>query len=133
MTSHKAPIIDLTVQDVRASAAFYAALGLEVPDVWEEGERSHVQIPDGPMLNSIVLTKGYDPAWGDSSGAVFIFDVADRAAVDAKHAELVDAGYRSHLAPIDAFWGARYAVVDDPDGNHIGIMSPSDHEHEPAP
>ena len=28
--------------------------------------------------------------------------------------------------PYDAFWGARYAVVSDPDGNGVGIMSPVD-------
>jgi uncharacterized glyoxalase superfamily protein PhnB len=28
--------------------------------------------------------------------------------------------------PYDAFWGARYAVVSDPDGNAVGIMSPID-------
>ena len=28
--------------------------------------------------------------------------------------------------PYDAFWGARYAVVSDPDGNGVGIMSPID-------
>ena len=28
--------------------------------------------------------------------------------------------------PIDAFWGSRYAVVVDPDGNRIGLKSPVD-------
>jgi predicted enzyme related to lactoylglutathione lyase len=28
--------------------------------------------------------------------------------------------------PWDAFWGSRYAIVADPDGNHVGIMSPSE-------
>jgi uncharacterized glyoxalase superfamily protein PhnB len=37
----------------------------------------------------------------------------------------VAAGHRSHLAPFDAFWGARYAVVLDPDGNRVGISSPT--------
>ena len=37
------------------------------------------------------------------------------------------------LAPIDAFWGARYAIVDDPDGNHVGIMGPQDRSHEDVP
>jgi uncharacterized glyoxalase superfamily protein PhnB len=127
--------IDLTVSDIRASAAFYAKLGLEVPDVWEhEGTPHHVQIPDGPALNSVALTKGYDEAWPDGSpGAMLIHHVGSREDVDAKHLELAAAGYVSHLAPMDAFWGARYAVVDDPDGNHIGIMSPSDREHASAP
>jgi uncharacterized glyoxalase superfamily protein PhnB len=28
----------------------------------------------------------------------------------------------------DTFWGARYAVIEDPDGNHVGLMSPIDPE-----
>jgi uncharacterized glyoxalase superfamily protein PhnB len=126
--------IDLTVSDVRASAEFYRRLGFEVPDVWEEGgQAQHCAIPDGPMMNSLALTRGYDPSWPDGPGLVLIFHVASREDVDARHAEMVDAGYRSHLAPFDAFWGARYAIVDDPDGNHVGIMSPSDKEHSAAP
>ena len=35
--------------------------------------------------------------------------------------------------PYDAFWGARYAVVSDPDGNAVGIMSPVDDAHRSAP
>jgi uncharacterized glyoxalase superfamily protein PhnB len=26
--------------------------------------------------------------------------------------------------PIDAFWGARYAIIEDPDGIAVGVMSP---------
>ncbi len=83
------------------------------------------------MLDSIQLTKGYDPSWPDAPGAILIFGVDARDDVDEKFVELTDAGYTAHLAPFDAFWGARYAVVDDPDGNHVGIMSSSDRrEHE---
>ena len=34
---------------------------------------------------------------------------------------------RVHRAPAsvrDAFWGARYAIVADPDGNDVGLMGP---------
>jgi len=40
--------------------------------------------------------------------------------------DLTGAGFRAQQAPYDAFWGARYAVVEDPDGNAVGLMSPSD-------
>jgi uncharacterized glyoxalase superfamily protein PhnB len=39
-------------------------------------------------------------------------------------AKLVAAGYRSHLAPFDAFWGQRYATVFDPDGNPVDLFAP---------
>jgi hypothetical protein len=33
----------------------------------------------------------------------------------------------------DAFWGARYAIVGDPDRRDVGIMSPSNAEHRDPP
>ena len=30
--------------------------------------------------------------------------------------------------PYDTFWGARFAVVADPDGHQVGLMSPQDEE-----
>jgi hypothetical protein len=38
----------------------------------------------------------------------------------------MSAGYAGQQAPFDAFFGARYAIVTDPDGNAVGIMSPRD-------
>jgi uncharacterized glyoxalase superfamily protein PhnB len=35
--------------------------------------------------------------------------------------------------PYDAFWGARYAIVSDPDGNAVGIMSPVDPSRRSEP
>jgi uncharacterized glyoxalase superfamily protein PhnB len=54
------------------------------------------------------------------------FRVASRDDVDRLYADMTGAGYRGQQPPYDAFWGARYAVVEDPDGNAVGIMSPSD-------
>ncbi len=48
------------------------------------------------------------------------------ADVDATYAELVGSGVTGHLAPWDAFWGQRYAVVLDPDGNHVELCAPID-------
>ena len=35
------------------------------------------------------------------------------------------AGYAIRQVPYDTFWGARFAIVDDPDGYQIGFISPS--------
>jgi uncharacterized glyoxalase superfamily protein PhnB len=60
------------------------------------------------------------------------FRLASRESVDALYEELTGAGYRGAQPPYDAFWGARYAIVADPDGNSVGIMSPSDPERRSA-
>jgi len=61
------------------------------------------------------------------------FSVATRDDVDRIYAEVTGAGYTGQQAPYDAFWGARYAIVADPDGNAVGIMSPSDPDRRSAP
>ena len=46
---------------------------------------------------------------------------------------MVVAPYRSHRAPEDAFWGARYSILEDPDGNSVGIMSAIDESKRRPP
>ena len=73
------------------------------------------------------LTKSYDPNWREPSGAAtntLNFELPSSAAVDALYAQMTSAGYAAHLAPIDAFWGSRFAIVDDPDGNVVGLHGP---------
>jgi uncharacterized glyoxalase superfamily protein PhnB len=36
-------------------------------------------------------------------------------------------------APYDAFWGARYAIIEDPDGVAVGLMSPRSAEMRSPP
>ncbi|HZA78108.1 MAG TPA: VOC family protein, partial [Acidimicrobiales bacterium] len=56
-----------------------------------------------------------------------------REAVDELYAKVAAAGYASRQPPYDAFWGARYAVVADPEGNDVGLMSPIDPERRYTP
>jgi uncharacterized glyoxalase superfamily protein PhnB len=132
--------VDVVAGDVATSMSFYRRLGVDIPDeaVWEHDGRPHhveVKMPGGTSiaLDSPEMTRAYNPGWSPGAGTVFIFSVADRETVDKLYAEMTGEGYVSHMGPTDAFWGARYAIVDDPDGNHVGIMSPSDREHETAP
>jgi hypothetical protein len=59
--------------------------------------------------------------------------VASREAVDKKYAELTAAGHNGCQPPYDAFWGVRYAIVSDPDGNDVGLMSPMDEKRRTWP
>ena len=61
------------------------------------------------------------------------FKVTERDEVDKLHRALTDLGHPSSQGPYDAFWGSRFAIVEDPDGNHIGIMSPHDPTLHNAP
>ncbi len=129
--------LNLVVRDMDAMVAFYRRLGVDIPDrdpAWDPHHRSAASpgSPGSPGLDLDLDSERFagmwNAGWGGSArpGLVIGFRVATRAAVDEIHDELVGAGYRSQQPPYDAFWGSRYAVVEDPDGNAVGLMSPRD-------
>ncbi len=78
-------------------------------------------------LDSTAFASQWDAGWPASQpGVVVGFRVATREDVDDLYEELTGAGYVGQQSPKDAFWGARYAIVLDPSGNAVGLMSPSD-------
>ena len=135
--------MNLVVHDVGASRAFYTRLGLhfgDVPDpVWDAHHVSARHDEATPLdvdLDSVTFATKWNRGWSGGSGAVLGFKVGTRDEVDALVASLVGDGVTVQQEPYDAFWGARYAVVSDPDGNSVGIMSPIDptQRHEaPSP
>ncbi|MDJ0357961.1 VOC family protein [Paenarthrobacter sp. PH39-S1] len=82
--------------------------------------------------DSVEFVPQWDSGWNGTTGgsAVLGFSVPTREAVDQIYTELTSAGYEGHQQPYDAFWGARYAIVDDPDGNSVALMSPEDPERK---
>jgi catechol 2,3-dioxygenase-like lactoylglutathione lyase family enzyme len=136
--------IDLIARDLEASIAFYRALGVEVPEsgIWRTATGIHhvdVPMPDGLVLHfdSAALAAVYDRGWCEPTGTgtrtVLSFRVGAREEVDRIHGELARLGYPVAQPPYDAFWGSRFAIVEDPDGNHVGLMSPRDPARNTAP
>ena len=131
--------IHLFVKDVKATVAFYRRAGLEFESVSKHFARAKSDRA-ALELGSYELTRGYDPGFreptsGGAAGFATALQIglASREAVDAVYADLTAAGFAGHLAPIDAFWGARYAEVRDPDGNIVGFQSPVDVSKRSAP
>ena len=134
-------LLDVVTRDFEASLTFYRRLGLEVPDTGPspEGVR-HADVTMangfGFHLDNETLAGLYNAAWrkpGGSSRALIGFSVSTRDEVDRLYRELTAAGYEGRQPPYDAFWGARYAVIEDPDGNPVGLMSPIDVDRKSAP
>jgi catechol 2,3-dioxygenase-like lactoylglutathione lyase family enzyme len=131
--------INLVVKDMDASLAFYRRLGLTIsePPVWPPGtgaRHAEVAMPSGVRLefDNYEMVRIWHPSWSETQGRgriVLGFSMPSREAVDARYAELVSAGHGARHAPHDAFWGSRYAIVHDPDGNDVGLMSPPDAKH----
>ena len=123
--------INLVVRDMDAMAAFYSSLGVRVldsPPGWQAHHRnSEIEAGMHLDLDSIAFTPTWNDGWPEGrAGVVIGFEVADTAEVDRVHERLIGLGYQSQQPPYDAFWGARYAIVVDPDGNAVGVMSPVD-------
>ncbi|WP_406279217.1 VOC family protein [Embleya sp. NBC_00896] len=121
--------IGLGVADMAASLAFYRALGLDIPAEADTQPHVEVQLPAGPLLvfDSIETIRSFDPDWTAPTGshrASLAFACADPAEVDKVYTALVAAGHTGHMQPWDAFWGQRYAVVLDPDGNGVDLLAP---------
>jgi catechol 2,3-dioxygenase-like lactoylglutathione lyase family enzyme len=142
MTSDRPPdlhMLNVVVRDMAASLDFYRRLGIAVPAP-DNSAGAHVQLkmPGGFSLEldtaeSVRLWHAgwrVDPA---SVRMVMNFVLPTRQAVGDRYAELNEAGYRARQPPFDAFWGARYAIVADPDGNDVGLMSPAEESRRTWP
>ena len=139
--------LNIVSSNPEASIAFYRRLGLDIPDqrVWRTPTGAHhasaesEAASDGVDLDidSTTFAQVWNTGWRgreDLAGRVVVgFGVASREEVDRLYGEITGAGARGLQAPYDAFWGARYAVVEDPDGVAVGLMSPISAEHRSPP
>ena len=66
----------------------------------------------------------WEPPRGHRMGLAFKCD--NPAEVDELYQRVTEAGHTGHKPPWDAFWGQRYAVVVDPDGNLIDLFAALD-------
>lgn len=139
--------INLVCGDVNASIAFYRRLGVEIPDarIWRTPTGPHhlsaaEQSSDRSIdfdLDSVEFARLWNVGWKDRPdlrGRVVVgFSVPTRTDVDAIFRDMTGAGYRGLHEPHDAFWGARYALIEDPDGVAVGVMSPISPEMKSSP
>jgi uncharacterized glyoxalase superfamily protein PhnB len=124
----KPVVVEIVVSEMAASVAFYRELGLQFPPGAET--QPHVEADlGGPKLalDTEDTIRSFDPAWTAPTGGhrvAIAFACDSPAEVDATWQRLVDAGHKGHLAPWDAVWGMRYAVLHDPDGTSVDLFAP---------
>lgn len=137
--ARETPILDqinVIAGDLRSSMAFYRRLGVSFQPAPENptGELFHANgESEGGLdldLDSPAFAQVWNKGWGgraDLAGRIVLgFSLSSREAVDRTYAELTGDGHRGLQPPYDAFWGARYAVLEDPNGIAVGLMSPVD-------
>jgi uncharacterized glyoxalase superfamily protein PhnB len=123
--------LNLVAGDIDAMVAFYRRLGVEIEETEPQWERHHQTAAEQRGLDLDFDSREFATTWNrgwpaERAGVVIGFQVPTREAVEQHYAGLTDAGYRGQQEPYDAFWGSRYAIVEDPDGNSVGLMSPMD-------
>ncbi len=126
-------LVGIVVEDMARSLAFYRRLGFDVPAAADAEPHVEATLPGGLRMawDTIETIRSFMPDWtapGGSARIALAFACDDPADVDATYAGLVTAGYHGHKEPWDAFWGQRYAMLLDPDGNTVDLFAalPSD-------
>jgi catechol 2,3-dioxygenase-like lactoylglutathione lyase family enzyme len=123
-------VVEVVVADMARSLAFYRRLGLDVPAGADTEDHVEVALPGGLKLafDTVETIRSFDPSWSPPSGSPrtgLAFACDSPAEVDKLYGELAAAGYEGHKEPWDAFWGMRYAVLHDPDGNSVDLFCPT--------
>jgi catechol 2,3-dioxygenase-like lactoylglutathione lyase family enzyme len=121
-------LVGLAVADMARTLAFYRLLGLPVPADADAAPHVEVPLPGGLRLafDTHDTMRSFDPEWQPVTGTGRVslaFDCDTPERVDACYTAVTAAGHHGHLAPFDAVWGQRYAVVHDPDGNPVDLFA----------
>ncbi len=127
----KFDMVGLTVADMTKSLAFYRLLGLDIPADAEKEPHVDMTLPNGMRMawDEVDVIRSFDSDWTPPAGSprVSLAFLCDSPAdVDGVYRKLIAAGYDGHKEPWDAFWGQRYALLRDPDGNGVDLFAPLD-------
>ena len=119
--------ISIVTKDMSAAIAFYELCGLRLSSGGRDEPHSELGGAGiRVMFDTRELIEQMHPGWQPPSGGhamALAFDCGSPAEVDATFERLVAAGAKPALPPWDAFWGQRYAVIEDPDGNAVDLCA----------
>jgi uncharacterized glyoxalase superfamily protein PhnB len=123
----KLDLIGIVASDMAASLSFYRLLGLEIAPGLESEPHVETTTPNGLRVawDTLELIQSINPGWVEPAGQrmSLAFLCASPAEVDLLYEQVLANGYAGYKAPWDAFWGQRYAIVVDPDGNHVDLFA----------
>ena len=121
----------IIVDDMPRALAFYRELGVDLPPDADEQPHVEAALAGGLRLlfDTVETIRSFDPDWQPPPDGrhrlELAFGLDTPVEVDDLYAKLTAGGYLGYKEPWDAFWGQRYAIVHDPDGNSVALFSPS--------
>jgi uncharacterized glyoxalase superfamily protein PhnB len=108
------------------SIRFYRLVGIEVPETPQDGH-IEARLPNGVrfMLDAEDVIRSFRPEWSRADGnqVALAFECASPREVDETYRRVVGAGFHGEKEPWDAFWGQRYAQLQDPDGVGVDLYA----------
>lgn len=107
-----------------------------MPDPWRAHHQTLSNLAEEITveLDSAVSAGNWASVWDPArTGVVLGFQVDADRDVDTDVAAIAAAGHRVIQPPHLAFFGSRYAVVEDPDGNAVGVRGPIDETRRNMP
>jgi catechol 2,3-dioxygenase-like lactoylglutathione lyase family enzyme len=120
-------MIGIVVADIPRAIRFYRLLGLPFAEAAAGQDFIEVKVNGYRIsLNTQELVKKLSPHWEEPRGQRhdIAFLCGSPKEVDETYAKVVAAGHEGIKEPWDAFWGQRYAIVEDPDGGHVSLFAP---------
>ncbi|WP_433259783.1 VOC family protein (plasmid) [Streptosporangium sp. CA-135522] len=117
-------IVGIFASNIEATLRFYALLGLTFAE--EDPQHRHLRSPNGTqiMINDDRLAPrmGIREALGASGRLSLGIRCDTPAELDELYERCADAGFGA-VAPYDAPWGQRYAILRDPDGSRVELYA----------
>jgi catechol 2,3-dioxygenase-like lactoylglutathione lyase family enzyme len=123
----KIDAVSVTSRNLKKSVEFYSLLGFtfaefgaeekHVEPMQKAGE-ARLMIDAADLIESIT---GVAPVAPNHSSFAIVCD--SPANVDAVVKKIQDSGFVVKKQPWDAFWGQRYAIVQDPDGYLVDLFA----------
>jgi len=119
--------IGITTTNLAKTVEFYTLLGFEFPDHKPDEQHLEPKISVGSaklMIDSHDLIKeilGTDPV--PSNHSAFALEYETPKELDEIVQKLKNSGFIITKKPWDAFWGQRYAIVEDPDGYKVDLYA----------
>ena len=142
MTATRFDQLNIVSNDLDATVAFYRRLGVAFgePARTSAGAPFHANARSGGAAlegDSADFARFWNEGWKNEAnltGRILVgLRVAERSDVDRLYGEITAAGHKGLQQPTDGFWGARYAIVEDPNGIAVGLMSEATGPHGPPP
>lgn len=123
----KISAVGVASSDMKKTTEFYSILGFDFSkaDLTQDhvepettGGSARLMIDSDKMVKDIF---GQEPKPGNHSNFAIEYESVNE--LNEAAAKLKDAGFVIVKEPWDAFWGQRYAIVEDPDGYKVDLFA----------